>query len=120
MVLALLPQRAQVVIPDTPAGFKPTHLNDLWERKSDATQQYWTLPYVPGKRLESKPAYVLTLKRTSSGAEEFSYNLKNLKRAPVVGETTGGGAHPVSGHRIDAVCESDQPHLQNQLGRNRC
>jgi retinol-binding protein 3 len=80
---------------------KPTHLNDLWERKSDTTDQYWTLPYVPGKRLDDKPAFVLTSTHTFSGAEEFSYNLKNLKRATLVGETTGGGAHPVSGHRID-------------------
>ena len=80
---------------------EPTHLNDLWERKGDATHQYWTLPYVPGKRLDGKPAYVLTSKQTFSGAEEFSYNLKNLKRATIIGETTGGGAHPVSGHRID-------------------
>jgi hypothetical protein len=80
---------------------KPTHLNDLWERKTDATQQYWTLPYVLGKRLDGKPVYVLTSKRTFSGAEEFSYNLKNLKRATLIGETTGGGAHPVAGHRID-------------------
>ena len=80
---------------------KPTHLNDLWERKSNTTQQYWTLPYVPGDRLDGKPAYVLTSKRTFSGAEEFSYNLKNLKRATIVGETTGGGAHPVRGQRID-------------------
>jgi len=78
-----------------------THLNDLWERKSDSTSQYWTLPYVPGKRLNGKPAFVLTSKQTFSGAEEFTYNLKNLKRATIVGETTGGGAHPVSGHRID-------------------
>jgi len=77
-----------------------THLNDLWERKDDSTNQYWTLPYVPGKRLDG-PAYVLTSKQTFSGAEEFSYNLKNLKRATIIGETTGGGAHPVSGHRID-------------------
>jgi hypothetical protein len=80
---------------------KPTHLNDLWERKTDTIQQYWTLAYVPGKRLDDKPAYVLTSKRTFSGAEEFTYNLKNLKRATIIGETTGGGAHPVSGHRID-------------------
>ena len=80
---------------------KPTHLNDLWERKDDSTHQYWTLPYVPGKRLDDKPAFVLTSKETFSGAEEFTYNLKNLKRATIVGETTGGGAHPVSGHRID-------------------
>jgi C-terminal processing protease CtpA/Prc len=44
---------------------------------------------------------VLTSKRTFSGAEEFSYNLKNLKRAMIIGETTGGGAHPVFGHRVD-------------------
>lgn len=56
---------------------------------------------MPGKRLDDKPVYVLTSKDTFSGAEEFSYNLKNLKRATLVGETTGGGAHPVSGHRID-------------------
>ena len=80
---------------------KPTHLNDLWERKGSITQQYWTLPYVPGKRLDDKLAYVLTSKRTFSGAEEFSYNLKTLKRATIVGETSGGGAHPVSGYRID-------------------
>jgi hypothetical protein len=52
-------------------------------------------------RRSGKPAFVLTSKRTFSGAEEFSYNLKNLKRATIIGETTGGGAHPVSGDCID-------------------
>ena len=80
---------------------KPTHLNDLYNRKENETTQYWTLPYVPGTRLPDTPAYVLTSKMTFSGAEEFTYNLKNLKRATIIGETTGGGAHPVSGHRID-------------------
>jgi len=80
---------------------QPTHLNDLWTRKDNSTQQFWTLPYVPGKRLADAPVYVLTSKETFSGGEEFCYNLKNLKRATLVGETTGGGAHPVSGHRID-------------------
>ena len=80
---------------------KPTHLNDLYNRKDDETTQYWTLPYVPGNRLPDAPAFVLTSKMTFSGAEEFSYNLKNLKRATIIGETTGGGAHPVDGHRID-------------------
>ena len=80
---------------------KPTHLNDLYNRKEDFTTQYWTEPYVPGNTLADKPAFVLTSKSTFSGAEEFTYNLKNLKRATIVGETTGGGAHPVMGHRID-------------------
>jgi C-terminal processing protease CtpA/Prc len=80
----------------------PTHLNDLWDRKTGETQQYWTLPYVPGQRFGGdKPVYVLTSKRTFSGGEEYTYDLKNLKRATIVGETTGGGAHPVSGRRID-------------------
>ncbi|MBO0859350.1 MAG: S41 family peptidase [Chloracidobacterium sp.] len=80
---------------------EPTHLNDLYNRKEDKTTEYWTLRDVPGARLADKPVFVLTSKRTFSGAEEFSYNLKNLKRATIIGETTGGGAHPVSGHRID-------------------
>lgn len=78
-----------------------THLNDLYNRKENTTAQFWTLPFVPGNRLADKPAFVLTSKGTFSGAEEFTYNLKNLKRATIVGETTGGGAHPVSAHRID-------------------
>lgn len=79
-----------------------THLNDLYNRKEDKTDEFWTDPDVPGRKLGSgKPVFVLTSKRTFSGAEEFTYNLKNLKRATIVGETTGGGAHPVSGHRID-------------------
>src|SRR5207248_2347665 len=38
--------------------------------------------------------------RTFSAAEEFTYNLKNLKRATIIGETTGGGAHPGGGRRL--------------------
>jgi C-terminal processing protease CtpA/Prc len=78
-----------------------THLNDLYNRKENTTTQFWTLPYVPGKRFTGKPVFVLTSKRTFSGAEEFTYNLKNLKRATIIGETTGGGAHPTADHRID-------------------
>lgn len=80
---------------------KPTHLNDLYDRKEDKTTQYWTLPYVPGTLLPDKPAFVLTSARTFSGAEEFTYDLKTQKRATIVGETTGGGAHPVAGQRVD-------------------
>ncbi len=70
------------------------HLNSLYWRANDFTQQFWTFPYVPGPRFVDKPVYVLTSGETFSGAEEFTYNLKNLKRATIVGETTGGGAHP--------------------------
>jgi len=81
---------------------QPTHLNDLYWREGDRTHQWWTAPYVPGKRYVDKDVYVLTSKRTFSAAEEFTYNLKNLKRATIVGETTGGGAHPGGPSRINA------------------
>ncbi|MGO9256279.1 MAG: S41 family peptidase [Bryobacteraceae bacterium] len=79
---------------------KPTHLIDIYNRKEDSTTQNWTLSYLPGPRLTKQPVFVLTSKRTFSGAEEFAFDLKNQKRAAVVGETTGGGAHPVSGHAV--------------------
>jgi retinol-binding protein 3 len=79
---------------------QPTHLNDLFNRHENSTTQYWTLSYVPGERMPKIPVYVLTAKRTFSGAEEFTYDLKTQKRATIVGETTGGGAHPVSGHKV--------------------
>jgi Peptidase family S41/N-terminal domain of Peptidase_S41 in eukaryotic IRBP len=79
----------------------PTHLNDMYNRGANTREQSWTLPPVPGNRLANKPAFVLTSARTFSGAEEFSYDLKMLKRATLVGETTAGGAHLVSPHRID-------------------
>ncbi|MCB0720921.1 MAG: hypothetical protein KDC42_01350 [Ignavibacteriae bacterium] len=75
-------------------GEEPVHLNDLYFRPNDTLEQYWTLKEIKGKRMPDVPVYVLTSSFTFSGAEEFSYNLKNLNRATIVGETTGGGAHP--------------------------
>ena len=79
----------------------PTHLNDLVDRAANETVQYWTEPSLPGPRLASQPVFVLTSHETFSGGEEFTYDRQTQKRGTIVGETTGGGAHPVSGHRID-------------------
>jgi uncharacterized protein YpmB len=73
---------------------EPVHLNDIYWRPTDKHAQTWTFPYVPGKRRPDIDVYVLTSSSTFSAAEEFSYDLKNLKRATLVGETTRGGAHP--------------------------
>jgi hypothetical protein len=81
---------------------RPTHLNDIYNPRENSTQQFWTVRDVPGVRLADKPAYVLTSVGTFSGAEEFTYDLKNLKRATIVGETTGGGAHLAMQRRIDS------------------
>ncbi len=73
---------------------EPVHLNDIASRTESGTKQIWTLPYVPGSRFDGKDVYVLTSHFTFSGAEEFSYDLKSLKRVTLVGETTRGGANP--------------------------
>lgn len=72
---------------------KPTHINSLYWRLTDKTTDYYTLPSVPGRHYGNKPIYVLTSRRTFSGAEELAYDLQNLKRATLIGETTGGGAN---------------------------
>jgi hypothetical protein len=78
------------------------HLNSLYWRERDRTDEFWTTDEVDGARFgKSKPVYVLTSAKTFSGAEEFSYNLKNLKRATLVGERTGGGAHPGDVRRLN-------------------
>lgn len=85
---------AQIQLISTYFFDDPAHLNDLYNRAAGTTENYWTLPYVPGPRAANADLYILTSSRTFSGAEEFTYNMKNLKRGTVVGETTGGGAHP--------------------------
>jgi len=75
-----------------------THLNSFYIRKEDTTIQFWTQAHVQGPRLTNTLLYLLTSNQTFSAGEEFTYDLKNLKRATVVGEPTRGGAHPVIQH----------------------
>ena len=71
-----------------------SRLNDLYYREDNRVEQRWSLEVVPGLRYgRKKDVYILTSKDTFSAAEDFTYALKNLKRATVVGETTGGGAN---------------------------
>jgi len=80
---------------------EPVHLDDLYDRNQNITEQFWTFPYLPGKKKTGKTVFVLTASRTFSTGELFSYDMKGLKRATLIGETTGGGAHTVAPHRID-------------------
>ena len=106
---------------------KSTHLNDVMTRRRDASgqlivpDQFWAHESwtndVPGRNTGKKrPVYVLTSSLTFSAAEEFTYNLKALKRATVVGEKTGGEAHPTRPAKIDTsfpwVCLSRAPSIR--------
>lgn len=79
---------------------EPQHLNSFYVREGDITRQFWTQANVSGPRMVDTPIFVLTSSRTFSAAEEFSYNLRNMERATLVGETTGGGAHPINIERF--------------------
>ncbi len=72
---------------------RPTSLYDMVFRGSNSTERFWTAAWLPGKRLAEIPMYILTSAYTFSGGEAFAYRFKVLKRATIVGETTGGGAN---------------------------
>ncbi|MEV4291204.1 S41 family peptidase [Nonomuraea bangladeshensis] len=83
-----------------------THLNTMYWRSGERSEQSWSLPHVPGARFGgSKPLYVLSSDSTFSAAEELAYDLQQLGRAVIVGEPTRGGAHPCKGWTV-------HPHLE--------
>lgn len=74
------------------------HLINWYVRAKNETVQSWSQAYVPGRRMPDVPVYILTSRRTFSAAEEFTFDMKNLERATVVGDTTGGGGNTVASH----------------------
>jgi Peptidase family S41/N-terminal domain of Peptidase_S41 in eukaryotic IRBP len=92
---------------------EPTHLNDIFHADTGETRQFWALPYVPGTRYVDRPVYVLTSHRTFSGGEDFCYTLQALGRAELIGETTGGGAHPTRGFPISRAVHIGIPFARS-------
>jgi hypothetical protein len=78
-----------------------THLINWDIRAEKQTVQSYSADFVPGRRVIDQPVYVLTSDHTFSAAEEFTFDLKNLKRATIVGDTTGGGGHTVASYAFD-------------------
>jgi hypothetical protein len=83
------------------ASYLFDHPEYMYGPRGAPTVESWTRSPVAGNRLADKPVYVLTSASTWSGAEQFSYDMKMLKRATLIGETTRGGAHAGVFHRID-------------------
>jgi hypothetical protein len=65
------------------------------------------------RRYLDRPVYVLTSSRTFSGGEDFCYTLQSLGRAEIIGETTGGGAHPTRPFPISAAVHIGIPHARS-------
>lgn len=73
---------------------EPVHLNSMYFRQGNRKEEFWTHKEVAGPRYLNKKVYLLTSAFTFSGAEECAYNFQTQKRGTIIGETTGGGAHP--------------------------
>ena len=89
---------------------RTVHLNDFYSRPTNETRQSWTPPLC--QAAGSPPRTYTHQSETFSGAEEFTYNLRHLDRATVVGETTAGAAHLVGGRRISdgfAIASTGRP-----------
>ncbi|MFJ4090898.1 S41 family peptidase [Kitasatospora sp. NPDC089913] len=87
-----------------------THLNTMLKRQGEVAEQSWTPAFVPGARFGAeKPLYVLTSGNTFSAGEELAYDLQQLGRAEIVGETTRGGAHPRNGWTVHPNLELSVP-----------
>ena len=82
---------------------------DMVERDGTTTST-WTDPNVPGRRFGGhKPVYVLTSAATVSGGEALAYELKALRRATLIGETTVGAA------KVMAVATRSDPIPNREL-----
>jgi len=73
---------------DTLIGKTYHRSKDVWlEHKSE---------HVKGEKRFDVPLFILTSDFTFSAAEAFAYNLQAIGRAKIVGEISGGGAHPIT------------------------
>jgi hypothetical protein len=92
---------------------RPIRLNDIFSADTGETTQFWSYPYLPGGRYLDRPVYVLTSRRTFSGGEDLGYTLQALGRAEVIGEATGGGAHPTRPFPISAAVHIGVPYARS-------
>jgi retinol-binding protein 3 len=78
-----------------------TRLNDIWDRDTGASKEFWTDDKLDGKRYGGKkPVIILAGPGTASAGEDFTYTMQAMKRATVIGGRTWGGAHPTRPFRL--------------------
>ena len=104
----------------------PALVSTLHERADRRILEFYTEDLGERSYGASRPIFVLTSAATFSGGEALTYDLQALGRALVIGEVTGGGAHPVtppsSGRPPDRrhpLRPDHQSHHRHQLGGHR-
>src|SRR6185312_13003427 len=74
-------------------GPKPVLFTQMHWRDVNRTFDVMTSGTVGGRRSLDRDLFILIGPSTFSAAEDFCYSMQQLKRATLVGEKTGGGAH---------------------------
>ena len=100
-------ETANLIIGYLLEGGKP--LSGGYDRPSNKQSANTPPSWVPGRFGTTKPVYILTSRKTLSAAEAVAYDLQALKRAIIVGEVTGGGAHPFEYRRVHPHFAVDLP-----------
>jgi C-terminal processing protease CtpA/Prc len=77
----------------TPFGEAATPLRKVAGPATIIRREHFVTPAAAQGPLKDAKVYLLTSKKTFSAAEHLSLSLKRTKRATLVGEATGGGAH---------------------------
>ena len=70
-----------------------THLYSNVSRNFDEPREIWTEDTPVSENFNNTKLYILTSKRTASGAEAISFGLKNTGRATLIGEKTAGAGN---------------------------
>ncbi len=91
----------------------PVLLSDFYERKTNTKTQLYSFANVNGKRSTNKHVYILTSKNTFSAAEAFTYTLKHLDKATVVGEVTKGGANRTKRINLNDEFTISLPYIES-------
>ncbi len=91
----------------------PVLLSDFYERQTGEKTQLYSFANVDGKRSTNKPVYILTSKNTFSAAEAFTYTLKHLDKAIVVGEATKGGANRTKRINLNDEFTISVPYIES-------
>ncbi len=93
---------------------EPTHLRTMAHRGQEPMRVESVDSTPGGVRYLDKPVYILTSSNTGSACEEVAWTLKYHDKAILVGETTAGAGHGITGtlqlgHGLTATVPSMRP-----------